>query len=138
MKRLFVLVLSLLALVAGIVMAWSWRVSSRTEPSEFAAYFKHPTSKTAELIKLTIVSRVPPSVVKSRVQAHREELQGLVLKAVALRPSEPDVVREVRREILDILRLEGRTYSIEFSVVPDLSTRRRNEDIRRTLERSPG
>src|SRR5215212_7839228 len=132
-KRLIILAISLSALIAGIVAAWSLRVNSRVEPSEVIFYFKHP-SDNDKLIELAIVSRVSPELVESRMKAHREELRSLVLKAVVPSSPDPEVVREVRREIINVLGLAGKARNIELNVVPDLTARPRNEDIRKTLE----
>jgi hypothetical protein len=134
-KRLIILAVSLSALIVGIVATGLLRMNSQVEPGEVIVYFKHPSSND-ELIELTIVSRVPPRLVESRIEAHREALRSLLLKAVVLTPPDPEVVREVRREILNVLNLEGKARSIEFTVVPDLSARPRDEGIRKTLESS--
>ena len=132
-KRLIILAISLSALIVSIVAAWSLRVNSQVEPSEVIFYFKHP-SDNDKLIELAIVSRVPPELVQSRMSAHREELRSLALRTIVPSSPDPEIVRAVRREILHVLGLEGKASNIELNVVPDLSARPRNEDIRKTLE----
>jgi hypothetical protein len=134
-KRLIAIIAVTATLAGGILSIVFLRKSPQIEPNEVVAYFRHP-SESDELIELAIVCRVPAELAERRIAAHREELRRLVQKAVLATPPDPKLVREARREILDVLDLEGKTISIDFNVVPDLSTRPIDESIRKTLEGS--
>lgn len=134
-KRLIIIIAVMSALTVGIVVVCLLHNGSEVEPIEVLAYFKHPF-ESDELIELAIVCRVPSDLAERRIQAHKEELRPLVQKAVLFAPRDPTVVREARREILDVLDLEGKARSIEFNVVPDPSAHPIDESIRKTLEGS--